>query len=403
MSRASWLAVIAGSLVITGGRRQVMDVMKIRFLNVKRKRLKIAVPFIVLCLSVVTLAGMYFLKKDSSDGRFLTWKISFNALVQNPLGVGLGRFPNAYGEAQAAYFASGKASSTEEYVAGSPEYAFNEFLQIAVESGIVSLLLFIGILVCAFRGLIKSRNWGVMGSLAALLVFACFSYPFSVLPFPIVFVFLLAMSNGTQAHRLCLVQETQVKQNSADRKSVSVRSIRVICVPIICIAVTAFCLWRQCPVYEADRKWKSSQILYQMEMYREAVKSYEPLYPYLNDRIQFLFEYGRSLSQSKQYEKSNKVLQRAMQMSCDPMLYNIMGKNHQAMKEYDLAEKNLRKSTLLVPNRIYPYYLLMKLFVETGDDRKAHENARTVLTKEPTVWSRAIEEMREEAKLVVSY
>jgi len=96
--------------------------------------------------------------------------------------------------------------------------------------------------------------------------------------------------------------------------------------------------------------------------------------------------------------KSNAVLQHAMQISCDPMLYNVMGKNYQAMKEYDLAEKSLLKSTQIVPNRLYPYYLLMKLYIEMGNEAKAGEAAGVVLTKEPKVQSQAVKEMREEAK-----
>ena len=79
------------------------------------------------------------------------------------------------------------------------------------------------------------------------------------------------------------------------------------------------------------------------------------------------------------------------------MLYNLMGKNYQAMKEYDLAESNLLKSTHIVPNLLYPYYLLMKLYVETGEMEKAREAAGIVLTKEPKVQSQAVREMRQEA------
>lgn len=61
------------------------------------------------------------------------------------------------------------------------------------------------------------------------------------------------------------------------------------------------------------------------------------------------------------------------------------------------------KVSLIVPNRIYPYYLLMKLFIETGDMEKAQENAKIVLTKEPKVQSTAVSEMREEAERIMSY
>jgi tetratricopeptide (TPR) repeat protein len=129
---------------------------------------------------------------------------------------------------------------------------------------------------------------------------------------------------------------------------------------------------------------------------------YKPLYPYLNDRIQFLFEYGRSLSNSKQYEASNKVFHRAAQISCDPMLYNIMGKNYQAMKDYGRAEACFVHATQTVPNRLYPWYLLCKLQAETGQREKAAETAKIVLTKEPKVQSQAVREMREEVlKLIV--
>jgi len=399
MSRASWLAAIVGSVVVLIGtrrrelfsglaRHRLKSTQKTGKLR-KKVTAKIFATVLGLCVIAVAFVGLYYLKKDSADGRLLMWKMAALAIVQHPLGVGLGHFPSAYGEAQAAYFASGNASEVEAFVAGNPEYGFNEFLQIGVESGIASLLLFIGMIVCAFRGLMKSKDWGVMGALTSLLIFACFSYPFSVLPFLIVFVFLLAFAGGTQMTRI----------NTA-KKSVIIRSICVICVKVCCVVVTAFCLWKQHLVYDAYKQWKGQQTYYQVGMYGNVVKGYEPLYPYLNDQINFLFEYGRSLSQSEQPEKSNEVLRHATRISCDPMLYNIMGKNYQAMQEYDLAEKHFHKAALIVPNRVYPYYLLMKMYVETGDMEKARENANIVLTKEPKVQSTAIKEMREEAESI---
>ena len=382
MSRASWLAIVAGSLVV------IVNKWKVNIIVLKKKKLKIFTLCLLFCLLVAAFWGTYYLKKDSADGRLLTWKVSISTLAQHPLGVGLGHFPSAYGETQAAYFASGKAFLKEEYVAGNPEYAYNEFLQISIESGIVSLLLFVGILICAMRGLIKSENWGVLGSLVALLVFACFSYPFSVLPFLIVFVFLLAMSVTEKS--------TQISQN---RKII--HSISISFVLVVCTIVTTFCLWKQYPVYNAYKQWKSHQSYYRMEMYKEASQSYESLFPYLNDQIQFLFEYGRSLSMSEQPEKSNEVLKYAMQISCDPMLYNIMGKNYQAMKQYEEAERCFIKASNIVPNRIYPYYLKALMYLEAGETEKAKVAAQIVLTKEPKVQSTAVKEMREEARKIM--
>ncbi|MCL2651075.1 MAG: O-antigen ligase family protein [Candidatus Azobacteroides sp.] len=383
MSRASWLAVIAGSLVVLCGHySDHFSYFKNYYGKYKKKILPIG--FIVLVSLFAALSGMYFLKKDSADGRSLMWKIALQTATKHPLGVGLGNFSGAYGDEQAAYFASGKGTKTEEYVAGCPEYGFNEYLQIAVESGVISLGLFLAIVFLSLQSCFISREWGIAGSMVSLLVFAFFSYPFSLLPLLIIFVFLLANS-------------TRITQIYTDNHLKSAQ-ICVICALSICLSITALCLYKAYPAYQAYKKWNTSKIYYGAGLYKDVAKNYEELYPLLNDQIQFLFEYAQSLSKSEQYTKSNEILKRAMQISCDPMLYNIEGKNYQALKEYDRAEACFIKASNITPNRLYPFYLLTKLYHEMGLQDKVNEMADIVQTKEPKVHSRAVEEMRIEVK-----
>jgi len=403
MSRASWLAVVTGSLIVLCGHYSG------RFSYLKdyygKHKKKILLTGLIIFISLITaFIGMYFLKKDSADGRSLMWKIALQAAQKHPFGVGLGNFSGAYGDAQADYFASGKGTETEEYVAGCPEYGFNEYLQIAVESGVISLILFIVIVFLSLKSLIVNRKWGIAGSMVSLLVFAFFSYSFSVLPFLIVFVFLPANrrceERGNPDNRTEGTQITLIRQIYAGNKlkSALIRVIRVICVPFLCLLTTALCLYKVYPAYQAYKKWNTDKIYYNVGLYQDVAKDYESLYPYLNDQIQFLFEYAQSLSKSEQYAESNEVLKRAIQISCDPMLYNIMGKNYQALKEYDRAEACLIKATNITPNRLYPFYLLTKLYHEMGLQDKVNEMAGIVETKEPKVHSRAVEEMREEVR-----
>ena len=74
--------------------------------------------------------------------------------------------------------------------------------------------------------------------------------------------------------------------------------------------------------------------------------------------------------------------------------------NNQAMGNYKEAERWLWKSVHLLPERIYPYYLLTKLYADPGYNKldKAREMAQIVLTKEPKVHSQAIQEMRNEVR-----
>ena len=67
-------------------------------------------------------------------------------------------------------------------VAGAPEYAFNDFLEVGVEQGLVGLLLFSLIIIVSICKLLRGKNEIGYG-LLALSVCAMFSYPFSLLPF----------------------------------------------------------------------------------------------------------------------------------------------------------------------------------------------------------------------------
>ena len=91
-----------------------------------------------------------------------------------------------------------------------------------------------------------------------------------------------------------------------------------------------------------------------------------------------------------------------MAHSCDPMNLNIIGKNYQAIGKYEKAEEYFIRSTHRLPGRIYPYYLLAKLYAEPEyrHPEILKQAVQIVLTKEPKVQSTAIREMREEVKLL---
>jgi hypothetical protein len=96
------------------------------------------------------------------------------------------------------------------------------------------------------------------------------------------------------------------------------------------------------------------------------------------------------------------------------MLYNIMGKNYQslafhpglssALKSECIrhSEQSFKMAAHIVPNRLYPYYLLTKLYAQCGNTPMAIETARIVLQKEPKVHSPAIDEMREEVRKIIA-
>ena len=141
-------------------------------------------------------------------------------------------------------------------------------------------------------------------------------------------------------------------------------------------------------------------MFYHSGAYTEAVESYKPFHEDLTWNARYLFELGHACHKTGNHEESNRYLKEALKVSSDPMILNIIGKNCQAEKLYLEAEHYLLRSVSRLPGRIYPYYLLFKLYDEMPEGKYAQGRkewaARMVLEKEPKVESTAIREMREE-------
>lgn len=84
------------------------------------------------------------------------------------------------------------------------------------------------------------------------------------------------------------------------------------------------------------------------------------------------------------------------------MVLNIIGKNYQQEENYKEAEQWLWRAVHRLPSRIYPYYLLAKLYAEPtfSQPQKLKEMIHIVLTKNPKVESTATKDMRKEIEKI---
>ena len=289
--------------------------------------------------------GAYHWKKDSADGRLLMWKIAATE-VPVTIGVGWENVAGAYGDAQERYFASGKGTEQEKHVAGAPEYVFNEYLQVAMAWGVPALcgilLLVVGCFFMGYRG----RMFGVCGALLSLGIFAFSSYPFQFLEFILAFLALLVACAMGQRKKW--------------------------------VGMLALVLGIGLGVYLSTNR------------------------PQKNARR--MFERAHALHKAGEWQASTDLLKETMKVSSDAMILNIIGKNYQAMGQCKIAEHWFIRSTHRLPNRIYPYYLLAKLYAEhpkVFPEEKLEWAARMVLEKEAKVESSAIRQMREEVKIML--
>ena len=332
MSRAGWLALAVAMMV------EVLCLSRVRG---RMQQHSWIVPASVLCFAAM-LAGAFLLKPDSALGRLHIWRMECRAIAARPwLGAGPGMWPWAYGEAQEAFFRAhlGTVSPTVVRVAGCPEYAFNEFLGIGVEYGIPALLLAV-LLVVSSGAVLRRAGSPFAAGLTAWAVFACASYPLSVkqLRFLGAVLFIVAILVSLQQFRthrwnfapvvtallLAGWMAVRGKPGSAEESSASLRMTR-----------------------EAD--------------------------------FRTVYAQGYALHRAGRYAESSDVLAQGALMSCDPMFEIIMGKNAEALGEYDKANALYEKAHYMVPSRLYPLVRLMRLQIRRGRDTDAISTARVII------------------------
>lgn len=311
---------------------------------IKTKGISIIISSVVL---IIIITYLYSTKLDSAEGRFLMWKVASKALMDASItGLGFDNVAGVYGEAQEKYFESGRGTEQEIMIADAPEYVFNEYLQVAIAFGLFASLGMIALMVGGFIASYKSQEYGIAGSIAAIAVVMMASYP---LQFPL-FTITIA---------LILV---------AAYLSASSNALKICGTAITITACTLFLL----------------------NSNKTDIKSE--------------FSTAHILHRQGNYQKSNEILLDLTAKSSDPMILNIIGKNYQSLGMRDSAEYYFRKSTFRCPNRMYPHYLLMKLYADSiyFDKTKCFNEANTILTMRVKIPSPATDEMQREAKLMIN-
>lgn len=331
MSRTAFVAAISGGVVAVYDRIQIRGCSKIRLLVVA---------------VAAAAAGIFLLKPASAFGRLLMWKVAAHAAAKVPVGgVGWSKVAGTYGEAQEHYFADGNGSEIEAIVAGTPEYVFNEYLQVAIAFGVPAAIL---LTVFVFGGILtamRSGNFGFAGGSTAIAVVMFASYPLQFPSFVVVIALILAgawLSSSSEIVGLGAVS-------------------------LIAVALALF-------LTHNDTK-----------------------------DIRHAFSSAHAYHRVGDYDRSNEILLSMLPHTSDPMVLNIIGKNYRELGKPDSAEYYFRKSVNRCPNRHYPHYLLMNLYGDSIclDPAKQRKEAMILIYKKEKVPSPAVDDMRKEARRVL--
>lgn len=310
MGRTGWVAAVAGVMFVW--LRENDNLLKLKNFFLQRRSWVIALSVAI----VVFISLFYLLKPASASGRVFLWIIGVDAWLEHPwTGVGWEKVAGAIGLAQERYFAA-HPDSVFAAVAGCPEYAFNEYLQLAIAFGAGGLLSFLILISAGIYFSSKSRLNGVAGCWIAFAIVCMASYPLQFAEFRWSIVV------------LCVMTVIGFKEGSRNYGSLGMASVK----GILCMSIV-FAGW-----------------LLTRDMTRT------------NDKSRDYFDVGQSLRRIGKFDEANKEFIEGMSYSSDPMFLNMIGRNMQDMGRYEEAEKYYLRSIDRLPSRLYPRYLLAKLY-----------------------------------------
>lgn len=326
--------------------------------------------------SVVILVVLYFLKQGSADSRALMFIVSFRVWVKHFwLGTGVGDYLYALGEGQAEYFATHPDSVFIPSV-GVADLPFCEPIRLAVELGVVGLVLVIGVLALTAWKLWRAKHPLFYG-LLALLVFSLFSYPFNIPVFGVILAVIVATAANTGEGRLV--------------------SAGKVCSLLGAMALGFTVFTMLMPRKKAEKEHE----LFSYLKDEAFIKDYYELLPKLNDNPKFLFNFGSLLRDAGRYNDSNAMLRQGTLLSADPMFHILMGRNYEDMQEYGTADSLYCHAFHMVPNRVYPLYRRMKLYETMRDSTKMLSMAKRITDFKVKVESPATRDMKKEAEEII--
>lgn len=376
-SRTSFLSLLSVSVVIISYRyRRLISKWTAKF-----KYLTSSAIFIVLCISFVFL---YYFKEDSANGRVVIWKTTALIIKKNPIsGIGHNQFHNKFPDYQSAYFKN-NAEDGQRF-ADKDDYAFNEFLQIFAEDGAIGLVLFAGLLVFVFKSIhfasapdyILSSAFCLMYVLLASLT----SYPLQNPSIWFAFVFFILVISGSSFESVGVVQGWKSKSFIG-----------------LCCLLCLYCLYYQLNINRSKKEINSAKQSFADEDYKTALDGYNNALHFSPNEKDITLEIGKTYLLLEDNKNAIRTLSLATKYISDPFLYINLGESYANLKDYASAERCFIKAIDMFPNRIYPKYLLAKMYIQSKQHVKAVMLARDVVNMPVRIESSATLEMKTELK-----
>jgi len=324
-SRTAWLALAIAAIHYVGCCMQ------------RRRRLFYFLFSISgVCLFLICL---YQYKPQSADARLFIWQTGIRMLRQFPLvGTGTHSFAARYMDCQAVELNESEGEHLKRQAANNT-YAFNEFIHLSVEWGMVGLILFLGIVLSVyFHRAIDGIERIFRCTFTAYMVICCFSYPLDVWPLSLCFPALLGCFPGAALMRRCY--------------SFSPQKRRMLSGTFLCL-----CLLYPYNHYVLHHRIVSCMDTFYHTGSPNAASELRRLYPRFMNEKEHLLTYGKVLHLQSD-TACVSVLRQCVALNPTSETLCALGETYQCRGQYRKAEQCFMRAAAMVPGYITPPYLL---------------------------------------------
>lgn len=382
-TRAAWIGLLVSSVFILYYR------YKPQFKELKKKLWLVCLG-LFLCISVSFL--LYKLKPRSAESRLAIWEISFNMVKENPItGVGYGNFENRYDNYQAKYFSQHQADLNKIQSADVVRYAYNIFLQILCEQGMMGLILFIILLYCIVPKSMLSKFAAdqqeaylmiiSFAGIIAIVISGISSYPFDIQPVICIFFIHMAILSGVNKENNTLVFTPGKLHRLLTGTLLLMGSIL---------------LFLQTGRHLGGLRTWGLGITDKLPS-----EKLTTAYTVLKGNINFIDFYSTLLLREKKYKKVISALNASSFLLMYPSLYLNLGQAYEATGDYQKAEESYLTASNMVPNKFTSKYFLAKFYLNTKQFKKSAVLAEHILAMPVKIPSQEVTDIRKGSELIL--
>ena len=390
-SNISILLIVVICISISGSRTAIltMGVIGIIIIHQLRKICFSKKSIILFATGLIILTGgLYFLRKDSADGRLLVWKCSWDMFMDKPFaGHGIGGFQANYMNYQAIYFEN-HPDSKYSRLSDNVNYPFNEYLGLLINYGLVGCLIVFSVFLilwnlCKWNRCDETQTATLC--LTSIGLLALFSYPLS-------YIFIWCMLLLSISIILFFANNTITLQVLRWKKLLYSLGVVLSTVVLLYSGTKLFVQYSWGQVAKASLK----------EQTASTFAKYKDLFPLLKDNKYFLYNYAVELNYGKRYKESIQIAQLCEKLWADYNLQLLLGDNYNQLKRYKEAEKHIMLAANMCPTRFIPLYELFKIYKNTNNKEKSIRMAKTILKKPIKINSLQVQYIIADIKLYLS-